>query len=68
MEYYTLNNNENKNLEIKIKGIENIANMSFMFFECSALINLSGLNANIINNKSYMLYGYWFIRKFTRHI
>ena len=44
MEYYKINNN--KNLKIKIKGIENITNMGSMFFGCSSLLNIYQIYQN----------------------
>ena len=40
MEFYKLTNNQNKSLQIKIKGIENITCLGYMFKECSSLLFL----------------------------
>jgi len=40
MEYYKIQDKNKKNLEIKIKGIENVTNMSYIFKECSLLLKL----------------------------
>jgi len=51
---------DNKNiLKIKLKGINNVTNMSFMFYECSSLLSLPDIsksNTNNISNLSYMFY------------
>ena len=50
----------NKNLEIKIKGINRITDISYMFYECSSLISIddiSNWNTKNINDMSYMFYG-----------
>jgi len=60
MEYYKLNKNSNKNLEIKIKEIENIIDMSYMFFKCSSLSNINNISkwsSNNVTDMSYMFYG-----------
>ena len=43
--------------EIKLKGINNITNMSFMFYECNSLSSLPDIskwNTSNVNNMSYM--------------
>jgi len=57
MEYYTINNDNNNELEIKIKGIENAINMSYMFNECSSLLHLPDIskwNTTNVTNMSGM--------------
>ena len=59
MEYYKLKNKKNKNLEIKIKEINNITDMRSMFFGCLSLINLPDIskwNTNNVTNMSFMFY------------
>ena len=51
--------NKNK-LEIKLKGINNINNMSNMFRQCSSLLsspNIYKWNTKIVTNMSYMFCG-----------
>ena len=46
-------------LEIKLKGILNITNMSYMFYKCSSLSSLPDIskwNTSNVNNMSYMFY------------
>ena len=55
-EYKVKNNSKNK-LKIKLKGIDNVTNMSFMFSGCKSLLSLpdiSKLNTNNITNMSLM--------------
>ncbi len=52
MEYFNINNLKNKNnniLSIELKGIENVTNMSYMFYECSLLNSLDLSNFNTKN-------------------
>ena len=52
-----INNITNNILEIKLKGIKNITNMSYMFAYCSSLNSLSDIskwNTSNVNNMSYM--------------
>ena len=53
MEYYKIKNN-NKNLEIKIKRIENAIYMSSMFEGCSSLSNLPDISKWNTNNVTSM--------------
>ena len=57
MEYYKTNEKIKNNLEIKIKGIENITNMNYMFDRCSSLLSLPDISkwntCNVID-MSYM--------------
>ena len=60
MENYKINNNKNNILEIKIKGIENITNMEYMFHGCSSLSSLADLskwNTTKITNMRNMFHG-----------
>ena len=47
-------NNFRNKLEIKLKGINNITNMSYMFDGCSPLISLSDISNWNTNNVIYM--------------
>ena len=56
-----IDNNKIKNeiLEIKLKGINNITDMSYMFYECYNLSNLPDIskwNTNNITDMSFMFY------------
>jgi len=56
---YKVKNYKNNILKIKLKGINNITNMSYMFDKCSSLISLpdiSNWNTNNVKNMSYMFY------------
>ena len=56
-EYYNITNDNNNKLEIKLKGINNITNMSCMFNQCSSLLSLSDIskwNTNNVTNMSGM--------------
>ena len=60
MENYKINNNKNNKLEIKIKGIENITNMEYMFYGCSSLSSLTDFskwNTTKITNMRNMFHG-----------
>ena len=51
---------KNNILEIKLKGIHNVTNMSCLFYECKSIISLPDIsNLNLINvtNLSYMFRG-----------
>ena len=58
MEYFELKNNVNNNiLKIKLIGINNVTNMSEMFYKCSSLISLPDIskwNTNNVTNMSLM--------------
>ena len=41
---YNVNINNNDKLKIKLKGINNITNISFMFFGCLSLSSLSDIS------------------------
>ena len=59
-EFYNKKNNKIKNLQIKIKGIENITNMRCMFCGCSSLSNLPDIskwNTNNVTSMHYMFSG-----------
>ena len=56
-EKYNIKAYSKNKLEIKLKGIDNINNMSHMFNECSSLSSLPDIskwNTNNIDNMSYM--------------
>ena len=51
---------ENETLEIKLRGIRNIKDINYMFYECSSLYSISDiskLNTSKITDISYMFYG-----------
>ena len=51
---------KNEFIQIKLKIIENITDLSYMFFKCFSLISLQGiskLNTNNVNNMSCLFYG-----------
>ena len=59
-EEFNIENYNNNKLNIKLKGINNITNMSFMFWECnllSSLPDISKWNTNNVTNMSNMFYG-----------
>ena len=59
-EIYNVKNYKNKKLQIKLKGIDNVTDMSYMFSECSLLSSLSDLlnwNTNKVSNMSNMFSG-----------
>ena len=39
-DYIDITNYNNNKLEIKLKGIDNTTNMSYMFYECELLLSL----------------------------
>ena len=54
---YNVKNYKNNILEIKLIGINNITDMSWMFSECSSLLSLADIskwNTNNVINMSYM--------------
>ena len=51
---YKVKNYENNILKIKLKGINNITNMSYMFSYCSSLLSLSDISNWNTNNVIYM--------------
>ena len=54
-----IENRNNEKIEIKLKGIINITNMSYLFAECKNLIELPNIhliNTEFITNMSYMFY------------
>jgi len=60
MECYGIERNNNNKLEIKIKGIENIINMGYMFEGCSSLLSLPDIskwNIANANDIKYMFSG-----------
>jgi len=52
-QYNIKNYNKNK-LEIKLKGVDNIKDMSYMFSECSSLSSLPDISKWNTNNVIYM--------------
>ena len=57
---YKIQRNNNNKLKIKLKGINNITNLSCMFFGCtslSSLPNISKWNTNKVTNMSSMFNG-----------
>jgi len=49
-EQYTVENYNNNKLKIKLKGIGNVTDMSYMFGECSLLLSLPGISKwNVCN-------------------
>ena len=60
MECYEIERNNNNKLEIKIKGIENVINMGYMFEGCSSLLSLPDIskwNITNVNDIKYMFSG-----------
>jgi len=57
IEKYNIINYNNSILEIKLKGIDNVTNMSYMLSGCSSLLSLpdiSNWNTNNVTNMSHM--------------
>jgi len=57
---YNIKSHNNNKLKIKLKGINNITDMSYMFFRCSSLLSLSDIskwNTNNVTNMCYMFSG-----------
>ena len=60
IDYYELKNNNKDILQIKLKGITNVTNMSSMFFYCNLLFSLPDIfkwNTSNVNNMSSMFDG-----------
>ena len=58
-EKYNIKSNNNNKLKIKLEGIDNITNMSYMFDKCSSLSSLPDIskwNTNNVTNMSNMFY------------
>jgi len=58
-EQYNVNNYNNNKLQIKLKGINNVTNMSHMFYECQSLLSLPDIskwNINNVTDMSHMFY------------
>ena len=56
---YNIKNYNNNKLSIKLKGIDNVTNISYMFSDCSSLSSLTDIskwNTNNVTNMSYMFY------------
>ena len=50
----------NNEIKIKLKGINNISNMSYMFYECNSLSSLPDIskwNTSNVTDMSWMFYG-----------
>ena len=65
--YEVKNYNSNK-LKIILKGINNITDMSYMFYDCSCLSSLPDISiwdTSDVNNMSYMFYNCSFLRSFS---
>jgi len=59
-ECINLENNQKEKIEIKLKGINKVTDMSYMFYECNALSSLPDIskwNTSKVTNISYMFYG-----------
>ena len=55
--YFKLSNKNKDKLIIKLKGIKNVTNISYMFNDCSSLLSLPDIynwNTNKVTNISYM--------------
>ena len=50
-------NNDKNELEIKLTGINNITDMSYMFYNCSSLISISNFDTSNITNISNIFNG-----------
>ena len=60
-EYININikNNKKDKIEIKLKGINSITNMSYMFYECKSLFSLPDIskwNTSNVTNMCHMFY------------
>ena len=59
-EKYKIINYNNNELKIKLKGIDNINDMSYMLYECSSLSSLPDIskwNTDNVKDMRYMFYG-----------
>ena len=59
-EKYNIEHYTNNELNIKLKGIDNITNMSFMFYECPSLLylpDISKWNTSNVIDMSFMFFG-----------
>ena len=54
--YYNVKSNNNNKLKIKLKIIDNVTDMSYMFDGCSSLLSLSDISKWNTNNVTYMRY------------
>ena len=57
IEKYNIENYSNNKLELKLKGIDNVTDMSYMFYECESLESLPDIskwNTSNVTNMSYM--------------
>ena len=55
-EYFIIKNYNNNKLEIKLKGISSITNMSYMFHRCRSLSSLPDISKWNTNKVTYMRY------------
>ena len=58
-ERYNIKSKKINKLKIKLEGINNVTNMSYMFDGCSSLsslLDISKWNTNNVNDMSYMFY------------
>ena len=53
-EYINIKDNKKEKIEIKLKGINNIKNMSHMFAECKSLSSLPEISKWNTSNVTYM--------------
>ena len=56
-EKYNITNYNNNKLEIKLKGVNNITNMSGIFYVCSSLSSLADISKWNTNNVTDMFWG-----------
>ena len=59
IEKYNIKRNNDNKLRVKLKGINKVSNMSYMFSGCSSLLSLPDIskwNTNNVTNMSYMFY------------
>ena len=57
-EKYNIKSNNNSKLKIKLEGIDNITNMSYMFSKCSSLLSLPDIskwNTNKVTDMSIII-------------
>jgi len=61
-EKYNIKNYKKNKLEIKLKGINNVTNMSYLFYECSSLLSLPDIskwNTKNVTDMSWMFYQFY---------
>jgi len=62
-EKYNIKSNNKNKLKIKLKGLDNITNMSDIFYECSSLLSLPDIskwNTNNITNMNFNVMSFMF--------